>query len=435
MTKGSLDATRYPHVAFLINTMRDKGLSVTEFADRLFVHPNTVRNWLNGQRPPLDMVNRIATILDVSNSRLLEKFGYAANMGSILDYNDQLQNENIRLADIQLKVQTRAGAGRVGVIADALARTGKYNFSVHPWWRGTGPHRVHFADFIALQPTTTTGEVLNRAAVEEDIKPEYAYVAAWFDGPEHWGHVLKGALVPPACDLVINIPRFVSSRRSQGHPDTSLPRSIAVVGGHWCGAAETASAMAYDLDYDYAHPFLVASTVHSTLPQEWDKESWFRNRLDIARTFALSTPVSRRRVWAIEYWNDADCYKMITGVPEPPFIVFLDPTDEVVEYSIRRRQQDKHTSKTASVDEKEVISARAAARLLTSRLMNDASITLRVELVKDAWNSECKESAQPAVDSWFDSYSHNGRLAVEAIRQIRLKDGGGPHSCDGDLRS
>ncbi len=395
-----------------------------EFADRVFVHPNTVRNWLNGQRPPLDTVDRISTVLDISHSRLLEKFGYAPNLGSILDYNDQLQDENARLTAVQLRVQTSAGAGRVGVVADALARTGKYNFSVHPWWRGTGQHRLHFADFIALRPTTTTGAVVSRTSVEEDIRPEYAYVSAWFDGHENWGHILKDALAPPAGDLIINVPRFVSSRRSEGHPDTSFPRSIVVVGGHWCGAAETASTMAYDLDYDYAHPFLVASTVHSTLPQKWDDEAWSRNRLDVARTFALSTPVSRRRVWAIEYWNDADCYKMITGVPEPPFIVFLDPTDEVVEYSIRRRQQDKHTTKTAAADEDEVVSARAAARLLTSRLTKDASVTLQVRLVKNSWTSARKESARPAVDSWFDSYVHNGRLAVEAIRQIRSTNEG-----------
>jgi len=154
--------------------------------------------------------------------------------------------------------------------------------------------------------------------VKEDILPEYAYVSGWFDGHENWRHILKDALAPPASDLVINVPRFVSSRRSEGHPDTNFPPSVAVVGDHWCGPAETASA------------------------------------------FALSATVCRRRVWVVEHWNDADCYKMITEVSEPPFIVFLDPTP-----------------------------------------------------------SQRKESARPAVDSWFDSYVDDGRLAIEAIRQTR----------------
>lgn len=399
--------------------MHSRGLSANKFADRLYVHRNTVRNWLGGQRPPLDMVDRIATVLDVSPTRLLQVFGYAPDLGNILDHSDQLLDENARLTAVRVQVQANIGAGRVGVLADALARTGKYSFRIHPWWRGTGRYRVHFADFIVVQPTTTTGAPVSRATVKEDILPEYAYVSAWFDGHENWGHVLQGALSPPASDLVITVPRYVGSRRTEGRPDTSFPRSIAVVGGHWCGSPETASAMAYELDYDYAHPFYVASTVHSALPQEWDDEAWARNRLDVARTFALSTPVSRRRVWAVEYWNDIDCYKMITAVASPPFIVFLDPTDEVIEYSTRRRQQDKHTHKTAATDEEETVAARGAARLLTEDLPDEECITVPVGLTKDAWTSGRKESARPAVDSWFDDYVENGRLAVEHIRRLR----------------
>src|ERR1700755_3414920 len=184
MAKGSHDP-QPPHVPFLNDIMHSRGWSVRKFASVVGVVPNTVRYWLNGHRPPIDTVDRIATSLDISLTRLLERFGYAPDLENILDYNDQLQDENARLAAVKVQVQANVGAGRVGVVADALARAGKYSFRIHPWWRGTGTYRRHFADFVVVHPKTTDGALVSRAMVKDDILAEYAYVAAWFDGPEN----------------------------------------------------------------------------------------------------------------------------------------------------------------------------------------------------------------------------------------------------------
>jgi transcriptional regulator with XRE-family HTH domain len=397
-------STRF--AALLEATLEERSWTKQDLAARIPVSRGAIYNWLHGDVPSADMCFNIAHALDVNPLRILEACNYAPGVSGLLDLIDQLQAHQEQLLAIRTRVNTDRSQSGLGLVIDEFARSGSFSFQVAPWWRGTGESRRHYADLVVVEPPD--GDPTSQGELEDKFGEVLTLAMSWWEGPENWAQVLEGLDMRSRHDLVLNVPRFVNNRRAGGNTLLNTPPTIVLIGGHWCGQAEAGRFLAELLDCDYALPSLAASVMHKTLVQRWSEPSWDRNRLDLIRTFALGTPVSRRRVWAVDYWDDADGVKLVTSAPNVPYVVFLNPTDTLLEYAADRRLQDGHArdGRSRSEDLAVLRRVRADAMSHASTLRPDQLMVVDVDVIEGAWDDRVRRGvALPAVDAWFDHFA------------------------------
>ena len=199
-----------------------------------------------------------------------------------------------------------------------------------------GRYARHFADWTVIEGGP--GD-LTRTAVQAEINEAFIYTASYWNGMEDWSHRLD----PPVRELVICTPRFRDQRRGSGVRRGTAPRSIAVMGQHWCGHAETARFVADALDYDFAETGFVAAAVYGSLPHDWPAKGWLRDRREVARTYSLDAELGRSRVWSADIWEDVDALEIALGQSRLPFVVYLRPSDPLIDYAARMRVQCEMT--------------------------------------------------------------------------------------------
>lgn len=302
-----------------------RGLTQEQLAQEINISVQTVRNWSQGiSRPSLDMSLRIAQVLHVAPVRVLDWCGYVPGMADLTVDVDQLQDHIRRLERTRAQVPMDGVRG-AGLLAQALIADGLYQFRIVPWWRGSGTQRRHFADWIVIDAPDNT----SREMIQERHQSAFAFTGAYWNGPEDWQHVMN----PPRRDLVIAVPRFHDQRHSGGQLTLGSPRSILVVGQHWCGHAEIGRFLADALDYDYSCVGLVAAVVHGQLPNASRQPEWEYARQDICRTFAWDAGLGRRRVWTADIWTDTEALQIALRSPDGPFVVYLRPQDDLISYS------------------------------------------------------------------------------------------------------
>jgi transcriptional regulator with XRE-family HTH domain len=394
--------------AVLLETALDeKSWSKQDLAVRVPVSRGAIYNWLRGDTPSADMCFSIARALDMNPLRILEACNYAPGVSGLLDLVEQLRAHNEQLAESRTRVDPTRSQSGLGLVVDEFSKVGGFAFRVVPWWRGTGSNRRHYADFIAID--APEADNVTQQGVEAEFGDVLALAMSWWEGEENWGHVLTGRTRPQRADLVLNIPRFVANRRAESRTDLSAPQTIVLIGGHWCGQAEAGRFLADLLDYDYALPSLAASVMHRTLVQRWNEPSWDRDRLDLVRTFALSTPISRRRVWAVDFWDDADAVKVVATAPNVPFIILLEPSDALMEYAADRRRQDGHARDGRSRDADLALLKRVRSQVKEAlvSVRPDQLMVVPVDVVDGAWEGRGLPHgrALPLVDEWLDHFA------------------------------
>lgn len=408
--------------AFLNEEMARRGWTRGSLASHLQVSPHTVRKWIHGDRPSQDMCVHLAEKLDRSVLWVLEAAGYAPGVSGLRDLVEQLNADNSRLMALLRRVPPDDGVHTgLAALLDYLVSHG-YSLRVVPWWRGT-ERRRHYADWLVFDPgpvdARRSGGETPQKHLEKNHAPAMALAMAWWDGPENWEHVLTGSLRPEAKDLVLNVPRFVANRSTtNARPSITYPKSpprdIVVVGGHWCGQPEVARFLAEWLNYSFALPALAASVVHQVLAQRWDEPNWHADRLAHIRTFALQGPVARQRVWAVDFWDDANTIRAITDTAMLPHVVLLRPDDALYQYAATRRHELGHAGgRTREADLRIMNDARDEVVDIIESLSVENRTIVDVGLVRGAW-ADGGRTTLPAMDAWMDHYA----LTAEVIHQI-----------------
>jgi transcriptional regulator with XRE-family HTH domain len=404
-------------VALIESALEERGWSKQDLAERIHVSRGAVYNWLKGDIPSADMCFHIARALNMNPLRVLEACNYAPGISGLLDLLEQLESHQQQLLDLRAGLQSDRLRSRLGLVVNEFAKSGLFSFTVTPCWRGTSGNRRHFADLVVLDPDEQH-MALNQESIEERFGDVISLAMSWWEGEENWGNVLQGPRRPKRGDLVLNVPRFVANRRAGDRTEFRAPQSIVLIGGHWCGQAEAGRFLAETLDYDYALPSLAASVMHKTLVQRWNEPSWDRDRLDLVRTFALSTPISRRRVWAVDYWDDADGVRIVTNAPQVPYVIFLDPSDALLEYAAARRSQDGHgrDGRSRSDDLKVMRRVREEARGHLASIRKDELLVLPVGVIDNAWSDYGDSKiALPLVDEWFDHFATTAQRIYDKL--------------------
>lgn len=390
-----------------------RGLTHDQIARAVGVSTGAVRKWGQGEsRPTLDKAIRLADVLDVARVRVLDWAGFVPGVADLTLYVEQLQQQLSAWEESRVRVPV-GGVRGVGHLAHALALNGRYVFKVVPWWRGTGRHARHFADWIVIEDGIGP---LTREAVESEVHEAFQYTASYWNGGEDWSHVMS----PPIPELVICTPRFDDMRRGSGVPTGSAPRSIAVMGQHWCGHAEVARFIAEALNYDYASDGFVAATVYGSAPHNWSAPGWRRDRREVVRTYALDAELGRSRVWAANIWEDVDSLEIALGQPRFPFIVYLRPSDDVIEYSARMRVACNMTSVDKETDAEHIRVIRAAAQALLAeaeavRPTTGSPRSLTFDVDMPTGTHDWSDHPPYAVDAWFARYAE---IAATALKRL-----------------
>ena len=127
--------------------------------------------------------------------------------------------------------------------------------------------------------------------------------------------------------------------------ELGLPRSVAVIGGHWSGSADVASMLAYAFDYDYSHVAFVASRVFSRLTHDWENIFRERDRLESARMYVEGSAIGRHRVWAAGVGDSDEAVQIIapSQTRPTPFVISLRPSDDLLEWAAHVRSKWQHT--------------------------------------------------------------------------------------------
>lgn len=378
-----------------------RGLSQEAIAKALQVHLATVRNWSQGHtKPGLEMAVRVAGVLQVAPIRVLDWIGLVPGLADLVLYVDQLQ-EHVRLTE-QGNWQIRSdGLRGIGYVTEALAENGQYQFKVVPWKKGRGSYRRHFADWIAIQPLDNQK---TRMLVQKEIMSALRFAGAYWNEQQDWRQHLETTRE----DLVLIIQRFHAQRRSSGSPYLGAPRSIAVLGQHWCGHTEIARFLSDILDYDFVCAGLAAASVYGKLPNEMGDPSWVRARAELTRTYAMDAELGRQRVWAADIWDDIDLLKLASAPYHLPYVVYLRPTDNTIKYAGRWRSicRESPLSETGDVDQMKEV--RSAADEYLRHLLGPPGgrhLTMDVDLPDELRKWQDADMGRAAEDPWFDHYA------------------------------
>lgn len=394
-----------------------KGLTRQEVAEALEISPQTVRNWSQAlSLPSLELAVRLAAVLDVAPIRVLDWAGYVPGLADLVLYTEQLQ-EHIRADEEALLAVSTVGVRGVGLVAQELAALGRYPFTVKPWWRGTGHTRRHFADWVMVDPVDPHA---TRAQIRKEIWNSLRYTAAYWNGPEDWG----GHIDPPRKDLVICVQRFHAQQRSKGFSLSGVPRSIAVFGQYWSGHTETARVICSGLEYDFSCVGLVAAAQYGYLPGD-EREFgslWSQSRVELTRTFTMDAELGRPRVWAADIWEDIRPLQIALSSARLPYVFYLRPSDEMIEYGARVRTQNGITELHEQGEAERMHNMRNKASALLAKADPARSCVLQIELPPElaGWRTAVPPNAE---DVWFDTYAMTGKKALALILPPDRLDG------------
>jgi transcriptional regulator with XRE-family HTH domain len=388
---------------------RARGLTQRDVAEALDISPQTVRNWSQAQSiPSLELAVRLGAVLQVAAIRVLDWAGYVPGMADLVLYTEQLQEYVRADEEARLAVSTDGVRG-VGLVAQQLAATGRYPFTVKPWWRGTGHTRRHFGDWVMVDPVEPDA---TRAQIQKNIWGSLRYTAAYWNGPEDWG----GHIDPPRKDLVICVQRFHAQQRGKGFSLPGVPRSIVVFGQYWCGHTETARMLCTGLDYDFSCVGLVAATQYGYLPNDVRAAGslWSQSRVELTRTFTMDAELGRPRVWAADVWEDIRPLEIALSKARLPYVFYLRPSDEMIEYGARVRTLHGMTELHEGGEAERMRSMRDEASGLMGRADPARSQVLQIEMnpALSDWRTAVPENAE---DVWFDTYATTAKKALRAV--------------------
>lgn len=371
-----------------------------------------IQSILGGQtKPTMDDLVRLADALQLSKLRLLDAAGYLEGINNLITYLDQLeeQAELMDHAAKRLATSPYPGATR---IASAALDTGDVDVMIRPDWIGTFERRRHYQDRVIL--TRRDGadfSAADRRRVEGLLQDELAWFHAGF---------ISGWPGAPA-QLAVNVPRFLALRHSSGAPVPRLPRSIAVIGGHWAGSADVASFLAYAFDYDYAHVGFTASRTFSRLTHDWRNVYRERDRIEVTRTYVEGSAIGRHRVWAADVGDSEEAVNII-GTSRghwTPFVISLRPTDDLLEWTAHVRSRLHDTDDDAETGLRKLQDARKKVDQALEPLARKTQI-LDVHLPSpnafDRRTGEINDNS----DAWFDMWM---RLSEEAVHKLRARSG------------
>jgi transcriptional regulator with XRE-family HTH domain len=386
-----------------------RGLGQAEVAEALNISVQTVRNWSQAHSvASVELAVRLGAVLDVAPIRVLDWAGHVPGMADLVLYTEQLQ-EYIRADEEARLAVSTDGVRGVGLVAQQLAATGRYPFAIRPWWRGTGHFRRHFGDWVMVDPLEPD---VTRAQIRKDVWGSLRYTAAYWNGPEDWA----GHIDPPRRDLVICVQRFHAQRRGQGFSLPEVPRSIAVFGQYWCGHTETARMICAGLDYDFSCVGLVAATQYGYLPDDErvPGSQWFQSRVELTRTFTMDAELGRPRVWAADVWEDIRPLEIALSKSRLPYVFYLRPSDEMIEYGALVRTQHRMTELHEHGEAERMRGMRDKATELVARADPARSRVLQIELdpALGGWRTAVPANAE---DIWFDTYAMTAKKALRVL--------------------
>lgn len=420
MADPNIKSVRNPTFAsYLAAEMRKQKLTVRNISIACGVDEKAVRKWPSGETvPEAKRTKVVAETLNKPPLRIEVLCGRAAGTDHHIELIEHLGslNEKYR-ALIGATATARQSSSGLPRLVQQLVASGEYSFRVVPWWRGTSRRR-HYADWIVFDPISPKGgEAVRQELLEEEFSDSIANATAWWDGPENYAHIpsMQG-LSEAEEQLVLNVPRFVADRRGSHRTKAVAPRDIVVLGGHWCGHADTARFLAERLDYDYRLPMLHASIEHRVLPQRWDAQDWYPSRLDVIHTFGLRAPLTHRRVWAVDYWDDAETVEVVVGSPHKPYVVLLEASEGLLEYAATRRQELGHcpAGRSRKEDLDIMTAARESAREIVEAIPDSERRIMTIDVADGAW-PDTNGPTLPAIDQWFD---HFGQTAEKLYTQL-----------------
>jgi hypothetical protein len=251
--------------------------------------------------------------------------------------------------------------------------------------------------------------------MEEMHGDSIALAMAWWDGPENWEHVFGREIRPEQRRLVLNVPRFVANRTGDYSSKVVAPRDIVVLGAHWCGHVETGRYLAEWLDYDFRQPLLAASVQHRALVQRWGEPNWGLSRMDQVYASSLRSPLSKRRVWVVDYWDDADPVDVVANSPHQPHMILLEADDELTEYAANRRQELGHAGSRGRAEDLKIMrAAREKALFIAQQLPESQREILTVSTADGVWPDKNLPTLA-AMDVWLDHFSMTAEMAYRAI--------------------
>ncbi|MFC7267162.1 hypothetical protein [Streptomyces lutosisoli] len=368
-----------------------------------------LQQFLGGHvKPNMDDTVRLAEALNYPKLRLLSLCGYLDGLSNLLSYLDQIeeQAERMDFAAKQLPGDPLSGATR---IANSALAEGNFEVVMRPVFQGTGSWRRHYADHVVLR--LLQGGAISRATrdrVEAALYDELTWFGAGFT--EGWIEGVES--------LTINVPRFVALRRGTGAPLPGVPRSIAVVGGHWAGSADVASFLGYAFGCDYSHVAFVASRAFSQLNHRYDDSFRDRDRLEVTRTYVEGGDLGRMRVWAADTGDSEAVAKIIatSRARRSPLVVYLRPTDELLAWAAHVRSNSAHTPLSATDD----LSRSRAVREKVDEVLHGIQHKTLVLNVSTPPGVHIAPGAQ-ATDTPHGFLNMWAELAVQAVTEMRVK--------------
>lgn len=313
------------------------------------------------RRPSIEELLRVASVLRLSQVRMLDIAGHLPGLSNLLAYVDRLEDLASRTNEAGAR-PLFTGVQGAAAIVDRVAATGEYKVSIHALWQGTGVHRIHYADMVvvdSLDDHLHEGELRER--LEKLLFDELTWFSAGFvDRPDAARGL--GAHFP---SLVVQVPRFIAPRRATTNSLPGAPHSVCVLGSHWSGSDDVASALGAGLGHDYASVTMVAVRAYSRLNHASTLSG--QDKIEVAMTYLSGGGVGRMRTWAADGEIYVRAARLLgSGVrARDPFVVHLRSTDALLEWTAYTRERWGHVDSPGAENLRLATQERAAVdRLL-----------------------------------------------------------------------
>jgi transcriptional regulator with XRE-family HTH domain len=387
---------------------RARKLHYDDLALRVRIGKTKVNAIMNGARASMEDLAELAKAVEISPLRILTLAGRIEGINDLVTYIDQLEEQasNLeRAATVFMRMPTG-----VSSLLDTVTASGRYGAATRPRWLVSEGRRVHYEDTILLQPLDPTGDLATeKAALIRLLGAEMAWFGAGFTTNPQVGAGLPGS----EHQLAINVPRFLAIRRSTGRQLPGVPRSIAVIGGHWAGSADVASLLGHAFDYDYSHVSFTASRVYARLTHEPPGPTRDEAREEIARTYISGADLGRRRTWAADSGDNDRTARLLAQTRNTSLcVVYLRPTDELIEWTSIARHRLSHHNVSPAEDAANLKRARtdverALARILQRTTIIDAPLPPGI----DRHTTEYVDDGDILFECWW-------HLAEQSLRAI-----------------
>lgn len=268
----------------------------------------TLGRWYSGKSAPSPQsIRQLARILQINQIELHIELGWLDS--DVLNVALRTSDTYQALADGLHAYETTLNFLPVGggALANQAARSGRWDAVLLPDIQVLGPDAsspiIHFKDFVGLRsiPTSTPTETRNH------VLDTFASVIRQTGAMPEDDHACVAELNErvPGFSLWMRVPRLLAERPPLATAfDARTIRSIAVIGGHFCGHDDIAALFAQALDWGYVNTSFASmalfgrdiSNQPATRLRAQDEHD--RNAALVARTLDAMTAVADRRVWA-----------------------------------------------------------------------------------------------------------------------------------------